>query len=107
MRLPVTSMSLLSLERLLRTVILPSCRYGLALYESQMKEGDFEYLDVVQGRLIKEGLVWGVKVLFHICAAGGDTVETGVRSCVLPHTIWGSDGLVRDWRGGHPIDTVC
>ena len=29
--------------------------YGLALYESQMKEGDFDYLNVVQGRLIK---VW-------------------------------------------------
>ena len=27
--------------------------YGLALYESQMKEGDFQYLDVVQGRLVK------------------------------------------------------
>ena len=53
LRLPVTSMQLLSLERLLRTVILPSCRYGQALYESQMKEGDFEYLDVVHGRLVK------------------------------------------------------
>ena len=49
------SMSLQSLERLLCTVILPSCMYGLALYESQMKEGDFEYVDVVQGRQIK---VW-------------------------------------------------
>ena len=46
-------MSLQALERLLRTVILPSCMYSLALYGSQMKEGDFEYLDVVQGRLIK------------------------------------------------------
>ena len=45
-------MSLHSLDRLLRTVILPSCMYGLALHESQMREGDFEYLDVVQGRLI-------------------------------------------------------
>ena len=45
--------------------------------------------------------------MFHICAVGGDTVETGVRSCVLPPAIWGSDGLVRDRRGGHPIDTVC
>ena len=53
LRIPLTSMSLLSLERLLRTVILPSCMYGLALYESQMMEGDFEYLDVVQGRPIK------------------------------------------------------
>ncbi len=53
LRLPLTSMSLQSLERLLGTVILPSCMYGLALYESQMMEGDFEYLDVVQGRPIK------------------------------------------------------
>ena len=53
LRLPLTSMSLQSLERLLGTVILPSCMYGLALYESQMKEGDLEYLDGVQGRLIK------------------------------------------------------
>ena len=43
----------LELERLLCTVILPSCMYGVALYESQMKERDFEYLYVVQGRLIK------------------------------------------------------
>ena len=34
-------------------MILPSCMYGPALYESEMKEGDFDYLDVVQGRLIK------------------------------------------------------
>ena len=53
LRLPLTSMSLQSLERLLCTVILPSCTYGLALYESQMKECDFYYLDVVQGRLVK------------------------------------------------------
>ena len=46
-------MSLQSLERLLCTVILPSCVYGLALYEPQMKECDFDYLDVVQGRLLK------------------------------------------------------
>ena len=51
--LPLTSMSLQSLERLLCTLILPSCMYGLALYESQMKECDFECLDVVPGRLIK------------------------------------------------------
>ena len=30
-----------------------------------------------------KGLVWGVKVVFHYCAAGGDTMETSVRSCVL------------------------
>ena len=53
LRLPLTSMSLQSLERLLCTVILPSCMHGLALYESQMKEGDFDYLDVVQGKLVK------------------------------------------------------
>ena len=53
LRLPLTSMLLQSLERLLCTVILPSCMYGLARYESQVKEGGFEYLDVVQGRLIK------------------------------------------------------
>ena len=53
LRLPLTTMSLKSLERLLRTVILPSSMYGLALHESQMKEDDFQYLDVVQGRLIK------------------------------------------------------
>ena len=53
LRLPRTSMSLQSLERLLCTVVLPSCTYGLALHESQMKEYDFDYLDVVQGGLIK------------------------------------------------------
>ena len=41
------------LERLLCTVILPCRMYGLALYESHMKDGDYEYLDAVQGRLIK------------------------------------------------------
>ena len=91
----------LELERLLCTVILPSCMYGVALYVSQMKERDFEYLYVVQGRHDK-GLVLGVKVLFHYCAAGGDTMET---SCVLPTTTWGSYGLVRG-RGGHTIDIV-
>ena len=53
LRLPLTTMSLTSLERILCTVILPSSMYGLALHESQMKEDDFQYLDVVQGRLIK------------------------------------------------------
>ena len=53
LRLPLTTMSLTSLERLLCTVILPSSMYGLALHESQMNEDDFQYLDVVQGRLIK------------------------------------------------------
>ena len=53
LRLPLTTMSLKSLERLLCTVILPSSMYGLALHESQMNEDDFQYLDVVQGRLIK------------------------------------------------------
>ena len=48
-----TSMSLQYLERLLCKVILPSCMHGLALYESQMNEGDFEQFDMVQGRLIK------------------------------------------------------
>ncbi len=37
-----------------------------------------------------KGLVWGVKVLFHC-----DTMETSVRSCVLPTMTWGSYGLVR------------
>ena len=45
-----------------------------------------------------KGLVWGVKVLLHHCAAGGDTLETGVRSCILPLTIWCLDGLVRGRR---------
>ena len=53
LRLPLTTMSLKSLERLLCTVILPSSMYGLVLHESQMNENDFQYLDVVQGRLIK------------------------------------------------------
>ena len=30
-----------------------SCMYSLALYESQMKEGDFDYVDAMQSRLIK------------------------------------------------------
>ena len=46
-------MMLKSLERLLCTVILPSSMYGLALHESQMNEDDFQYVDVVQGMLIK------------------------------------------------------
>ena len=53
LRLPLTTMSLKSLERLLCTEILPSTMYGLALHESQMNEDDFQYLDVVQGRVIK------------------------------------------------------
>ena len=53
LRLPLTSMSQQSLERLLCTVILPSGMYGLALYESQVNECDFNYVDVVQGRFIK------------------------------------------------------
>ena len=37
--------------------------------------------------LTDKGVVWGVKVLFHYCAAGGDTLGKGIRSCVLPLTI--------------------
>ena len=47
-----------------------------------------------------------VNVLSNYCAEVGDTVETDVRSCVLPLTIWGADGLVRGRRVGYPIDTV-
>ena len=33
-------------------MIPPSCMYGLALYESQIKEGEFEYLDVYEMGLV-------------------------------------------------------
>ena len=36
--------------------------------------------------------------MFNTYAAGGDTVETGVRSCVLPSTIMGF-GCARSWYG--------
>ena len=99
-----TTMSLKSLERLLCTVILPSSMHGLALHESQMNEDDFQYLDVVQGRLIK---AWfGVSKFCSTTAlreGSGDRMETSFRSCGLPPSTWGSYGLV---RGGHPIDAV-
>ena len=50
--------------------------------------------------LTDKGLDWGVKVLFHYCAAGGDTLETGIRSCVLPLTIWDVYGLDRACEAG-------
>ena len=104
LRLPLTSMSLQSLERLLCTVILPSCMYGLALYESQMKECDFYYLDVVQGRLIK---AWfGVSKFCSTTALLEATRwkrASEVVFCQLRHGARSYD-LVPGSRG-HPIDT--
>ena len=47
----LTIMSLQSLERPLCIAILPSCIHRLALYESQMKEDVFQYMDVMPGGL--------------------------------------------------------
>ena len=50
-----------------------------------MKEGDFESLAVVHGRL--KDLAWCVKCVFDYSAAGGDTAEKGVRCCVGQYTV--------------------
>ena len=51
-------MSLLSLERLFRAVVIPSCTYGLSAISNQCCEENYDFLDVVQGRLVK--LLFGV-----------------------------------------------
>ena len=43
-------MSLLSLERLFRAVVIPSCTYGLSAISNQLCEDNY---DVVEGRLVK------------------------------------------------------
>ena len=66
------------------------------------------------GLLIKAKYKWKVVAVIDtsifiqylkLSTAGGDTMETNVRSCFLPTTTWGSYWLVRG-RRGHPIDTV-
>ena len=46
-------MSLLSLERLFRSVVIPSCTYGLIAISNQLRQDNYEFLDVVQERLVK------------------------------------------------------
>ena len=52
-QIPLNKMSLLSLEKLFREVIIPSCTYGLSALSNQLCEENYEFLDVVQGRLVK------------------------------------------------------
>ena len=49
----LNKMSLLSLERLFRAVVIPSCTYGLSAISNQLCEDNYDFLDVVQGRLVK------------------------------------------------------
>ena len=49
----LSKMSLLSLERLFRAVVIPSCTYGLSAISNQLCEENYDFLDVVQGRLVK------------------------------------------------------
>ncbi len=51
--LPLTQMSLKTLERLLLTVVLPSATYGLELLAGRMRDQDYDYISEVQGRLLK------------------------------------------------------
>ena len=46
-------MSLLSLEILFRAFVIPSCTYGLSAISNQLRQYNYEFLDVVQGRLVK------------------------------------------------------
>ena len=49
-----TKMALLSLERLFRAVVIPSCTYGLsAMSNNQLCVENYEFLCMVQGRLVK------------------------------------------------------
>ena len=52
-QMPLNKMSLLSLERLFRAVVIPSCTYGLSAISNQLCEDNYDFLDVVQGRLVK------------------------------------------------------
>ena len=55
-KMPLNKMALLSLERLFRAVVIPSCTYGLSAISNQLCEDNYEFLDVVQGtegRLVK------------------------------------------------------
>ena len=54
-QMPLNKMSLLSLERLFRAVVIQSCTYGLSAISNQLGlcEENYEFLDVVQGRLVK------------------------------------------------------
>ena len=46
-------MSLLSLEILFRAFVIPSCTYGPSAISNQLRQYNYEFLDVVQGRLVK------------------------------------------------------
>ena len=52
-QMPLNKMSLLSLERLFRAVVIPSCTYGLSAISNQLCEDNYDVRDVVQGRLVK------------------------------------------------------
>ena len=52
-QMPLNKMSLLSLERLFRAVVIPSCTYGLSAISNQLCEDNYDLQDVVQGRLVK------------------------------------------------------
>lgn len=89
--LPLTSMSLTSLERLLYTVVIPSATYGIKPLFQAGAVPNLSYLDEVQGRLLKqwfgiskfcstssllEAVGWQqISPLFH------DSLQTGLSSC--------------------------
>ena len=52
-QIPLNKMSLLSLERLFRAVVIPSCTYDLSAIYNQLCDDNYDFLDVVQGRLVK------------------------------------------------------
>ena len=52
-QIPLNKMSLLSLERLFRTVVIPSCTYGQSAISNQLCEENYEFLDVMQGKHVK------------------------------------------------------
>ena len=81
--------------------------YGLALYESQVKEDDFDYLDVAHCQLIN---AWFGLSKFWSTSALREAIRWKRASeavfCHLRYIIWGSDGLVRDRRGGTGVARI-
>ena len=66
-----------------------------------MNEGNFEYLNVVQGQSDKS-MVW-VSKLFSTTALQEPIRWKRASEVVFCHTTWVSDGLVRGRRGLTPI----
>ncbi len=53
MSIPLTKISLSSLERILYSIVIPSATYGLKPLINSCNDSDFLFLDEVQGRLLK------------------------------------------------------